>query len=37
MPATDTSPWRRFLAVALPVFRSEIRWKLWAGLALVFA
>jgi len=35
MPAIDPSPWRRFLAVTLPVFPSEIRWKLWAGLALV--
>src|SRR5262249_46041221 len=37
MPATEHSAWRRFLAVALPVFRSEIRWKLWGGLALVLA
>src|SRR5688572_27251088 len=37
MPAIDPSPWRRFLAVTLPVFRSEVRWKLWAGLALVLA
>jgi putative ATP-binding cassette transporter len=35
MPATDPSPWRRFLSVALPVFHSETRWKLWGGLALV--
>src|SRR5438128_50423 len=37
MPATDPSLWRRFLAVALPVFRSEVRWKMWGGLGLVLA
>lgn len=37
MSVTDRSPWRRFLAVALPVFRSEVRWLVLSRLGFIIS
>src|SRR5262245_47048639 len=37
MKPPDRSPWQRFLAIAMPVFRSDVRWAMAGGMALIIA